>query len=603
MRAGLAASDGHSSLRHSTPSVFCAGAGALATEIAAARLLAPYYGSSTVVWANVIGLVLAFLSLGYWLGGRVADRHPSYRVLGRIVLAAGVLIAIVPFAAGPFLDVSVEGLDRVSAGAAIGSFFAVLLLFAPAVTMLGMVAPFAVRLAIDDVRDAGSVAGRLYALSTIGSLLGTFLSALVLIPAIGTRRTLIVAAVVVALPGAVLLGRRWVVVAAALGALLAVPPGEVRAEPGLIFEQESRYQFIHVTEKNGVRRLYLNEGIAVHSIWRRDAVLTGGEWDAHLAVAPLLGRPLRRVAILGNAGGTTARALGVFYPQSRVDGVELDPAVSEVGRRYFGLDDNPRLRVITADARPFLRGTDERYDLILVDAYRPPYVPFYLATREFFQLARSRLAPGGRCRDQPRDGARRPPLRGRGLGNARLRVPTRALLAGPPLQPVRDRGRPGDPAAGARRTADPGPGAATVPDRPPRAADARRRARSRSVDRRSSAGRVAYGPDDPRVRREGRPLGGRPAADRAVNLLRGEGPMLRIGHRGAAALAPPNTIQAVEAAVAQGVDLVELDVFGRPDRTLVLGHSRRELGEEPVTLEDVFAFLAETAPRSACSPT
>ena len=375
--------------------VFCAGAGALATEIAAARLLAPYYGSSTVVWANVIGLVLACLSLGYWLGGRVADRHPSPRVLGRIVLGAGVLIALVPFAAGPFLDVSVEGLDRISAGAAVGSFFAVLLLFAPPVTLLGMVAPFSLRLAIDDVRDAGSVAGRLYALSTIGSLLGTFLAALVLIPAIGTRRTLIVAAVVVALSGAVLLGRRWVVVAAALGALLAVPPGEVRAQAGLIFEQESRYQFIHVTERDGVRRLYLNEGIAVHSIWRRNAVLTGGEWDAYLAAAPLLGRPLRNVAILGNAGGTTARAMGVFYPRAQIEGVEIDPAVSEVGRRYFGLDDNPRLRVITADARPFLRRTEERYDLILVDAYRPPYVPFYLATQEFFRLARSRLLPGG----------------------------------------------------------------------------------------------------------------------------------------------------------------------------------------------------------------
>ena len=375
--------------------VFCAGAGALATEIGAARLLAPYYGSSTIVWANVIGLVLASLSVGYWLGGKVADRNPSPRVLGKIVLAAGVLIAIVPFAAGPLLDVSVEGLDEISAGAAIGSFFAVLLLFAPSVTLLGMVAPFSVRLAIVDVRDAGTVAGRLYALSTVGSLLGTFLSALVLIPAIGTRRTLLAAAVLVALSGATLLGRKWVVVAAALAALLALPPGAVRAQPGLIHEEESRYQFIHVTEEDGVRRLYLNEGIAVHSVWRRDHVLTGGEWDGHLAVAPLLGRPLRSVAILGNAGGTTARAMGVFYPQARIDGVEIDPAVSEVGRRFFGLGDNPRLRVITADARPFLRRTKERYDLILVDAYRPPYVPFYLTTQEFFRLARSRLAPGG----------------------------------------------------------------------------------------------------------------------------------------------------------------------------------------------------------------
>jgi spermidine synthase len=375
--------------------VFCAGAGALATEICAARLLAPYYGSSTVVWANVIGLVLASLSVGYWLGGRMADRSPSPRVLGRIVVAAGVLMAIVPFVARPLLDVSVKGLDEISAGAAIGSFFAVLLLFAPPVTLLGMVAPFSVRLAIEDVRDAGTVAGRLYALSTVGSLLGTFLSALVLIPAIGTRRTLLAAAVLVALSGATLLGRRWVVVAAALAALIALPPGAVRAQPGLIYEQESRYQFIHVTEKDGVRRLYLNEGIAVHSIWRRDSVLTGGEWDAQLVVAPLLGRSLRRVAILGNAGGTTARAMGVFYPQARIDGVEIDPAVTDVGRRFFGLGDNPRLRVITADARPFLRRTKAKYDLILVDAYRPPYVPFYLTTKEFFRLARSRLEPGG----------------------------------------------------------------------------------------------------------------------------------------------------------------------------------------------------------------
>src|SRR5207247_6142343 len=125
-------------------------------------------------------------------------------------------------------------------GSAFCSFFAILALFAPPVTLLGMVAPFAMQLAIDDVREAGSVAGRLYALSTVGSLLGTFLSALVAIPAIGTRRTLLGAAVLVALSGAVLLGRRWLLLAAGVGALLAVPAGAVRAEPGLIYEKESR---------------------------------------------------------------------------------------------------------------------------------------------------------------------------------------------------------------------------------------------------------------------------------------------------------------------------------------------------------------------------
>ncbi|HEX4929735.1 MAG TPA: fused MFS/spermidine synthase [Gaiellaceae bacterium] len=376
--------------------VFGAGTGSLATEIAASRLLAPYFGSSTIVWANLIGIVLAGLALGYWLGGRIADRRPEPRLLGLIVLAAAVWVAITPFVARPFLDAAVGNLDDASAGAVIGSFFAVLLLFAPAVVLLGMVSPFAIRLAISDVETAGAVAGRFYALSTAGSLLGTFVPALIAIPLAGTQRTLLGTAVLLALSASFLLGRKVLVLAAVLAALVAVPPGAVKAEPGLLHEEDSLYQFIQVVERpDGRRILRLNEGVAVHSVWRSETVLTGGVWDAFLALPPLLDRPLRSVAILGNAAGTTARALGTFYPEARVDGVELDPAVSRVGRKYFGLEDNPRLTVHDADARPFLRRTDERYDLIVVDAYHQPYVPFYLATREFFRLARERLEPGG----------------------------------------------------------------------------------------------------------------------------------------------------------------------------------------------------------------
>jgi predicted membrane-bound spermidine synthase len=378
-----------------TALVFSAGAGSLATEIGAARLLAPYFGNSTIVWANVIGLVLASLALGYWLGGRLADRRPNPRLLGGLVVGAGLVVAAIPFVAKPFLDRAVEGIDELSVGAAVGSFFGVLLLFAPPVVLLGMVAPFAIRLAVSDVASAGSVAGRLYAVSTVGSLVGTFASALVTIPLIGTQRTLIGSACLIVLSGALLLGSRWLLVAAGVAALVAIPPGAVKAKAGLIYEDESRYQFIQVVERDDARRLYLDEGLAVHSIWRPHTVLTGGVWDMFLTVPPLLGRPVESVAILGNAGGTTARAFGVFYPQARIDGVEIDPAVTRVGRRYLGLDDNSRLDVHTADARPFLRSSDERYDLIFVDAYRPPYVPFYLATREFFRLARERLQPDG----------------------------------------------------------------------------------------------------------------------------------------------------------------------------------------------------------------
>ena len=128
--------------------------------------------------------------------------------------------------------------------------------------------------------------------------------------------------------------------------------------------------------------------IAVHSVWYPDSVLTGGEWDMFLLVPPLLDRPVERMLVIGNAGGTIARAYGRLYPEVAIDGVEIDPKVSEAGRRYLGLGDNAKLHVITDDGRPFLQGTSSRYDVIVVDAYRQPYIPFYLATEEFFRTSR-----------------------------------------------------------------------------------------------------------------------------------------------------------------------------------------------------------------------
>ena len=375
--------------------VFFAGIGSMATEICASRLLAPYYGSSTIIWANVIGLILIALSLGYYLGGKLADRWPKPRLLGFITLAGAVLIAIVPFVARPFLNMTVQGIEQVSAGAVIGSFFASLALFVPPVVLLGMVTPFAIRIGIRGVDKAGSMAGRVFALSTGGSLLGTFLPALVTIPLIGTQRTLLGAAVIIAAAAVLLLGIRWLLVAVILAALIAIPPGVVKDKAGLLYEGESQYQFIQVVERDGRNLLYLNEGVAIHSMYRPETVLTGLEWDIYLPVPPLLGRPVENIAILGNAGGTIARALGVFYPGARIDGVEIDPAVNEVGREFFGLGDNPLLTVHAADARPFLLASEQRYDLIFVDAYEQPYIPFYLATRDFFRLCRERLKPDG----------------------------------------------------------------------------------------------------------------------------------------------------------------------------------------------------------------
>jgi spermidine synthase len=376
---------------------FVVGSASLGAEIAAARLLAPWFGASTIVWANTIATVLVALSIGYWVGGRLADRDPTLEGLSRIVLGAGALLALVPFVAGPFLRISVQALDRVEAGAFVGSLFGVLVLVAVPVLLLGAVAPYAVRLSVRTVDEAGRVAGRLYAISTLGSLAGTFLSALVLIPLVGTRRTFLAFALALVLAAVPAMRRRFVLAPVGVALLLAIPVGTVKAtgDGRVIWERETEYQYARVTERpNGERRLELNEGEAVHSVYDPGEWLTHDYWDEMLAL-PFAGpgRP-RSVAILGNAAGTTARAYGHYFPAARVDGVELDPALTDVGRRLFDLH-GPNLHLHTADARPFLRRATRRWDVIVVDAYRQPYIPFYLATKEFFGEVRDHLTPGG----------------------------------------------------------------------------------------------------------------------------------------------------------------------------------------------------------------
>ena len=379
---------------------FVVGASSLGAEISAARLLAPYFGASTIIWANTIATVLVALSAGYAIGGRLADRRGDLRGLCAIVTTAGVLLAAVPFVAGPFLDFSVKAVGALSVGGVVGSLAAVLILIAVPVLLLGTVAPYVNRLALGSVADTGTVTGRLYAISTAGSLVGTFASALLLIPVLGTHRTFLVFAIAltaVAVPG--LQARRFLLVPAVVCGLLAIPPVAIGADvrgARVIFETETPYQYVRVLEfGDGVRWLELNEGVAIHSIYVPWSYLVGGYWDDFL-VLPLAGERgiPRRIAILGNAAGTVARAYGHYYPQTRVDAVELDGELTTIGRRYFHLS-GPRLHLYTADARPWLAASTARYDAIFVDAYRQPYIPFYLLTREFFASVRTRLHAGG----------------------------------------------------------------------------------------------------------------------------------------------------------------------------------------------------------------
>ncbi|MEW6019630.1 MAG: fused MFS/spermidine synthase, partial [Pseudomonadota bacterium] len=180
-----------------------------------------------------------------------------------------------------------------------------------------------------------------------------------------------------------------------IAAAIAIPQGVIKPDPEAIFETESPYHYIQVVEKNGTRYLKLNEGWAVHSAYNPDRELTDSYWDYFL-VGPWFGAggTPERVLNIGSAAGTMAGQFARYYPDTAIDGVELDPDVVEAGRDFFAMD-YPNLTVHVADGRPFLETSRESWDFIAIDAYRQPYIPFYLTTQEFFQAASNHLNEGG----------------------------------------------------------------------------------------------------------------------------------------------------------------------------------------------------------------
>jgi spermidine synthase len=387
--------------------VFAAGLTTLGVELAAARLLDPFFGNSIVIWANLIGLVLIYLSAGYWLGGRWADQDPRPTTLYQITAWAGFGIGVVPFVAAPILRWSAQGLAGLDAGVLVGSFLSVLILFSAPITLLGCVSPFAIRLAMREVQRSGNVAGNVYALSTLGSILGTFLSVLVLIPTIGTRLTFLSLAgllLAVSLVGLARFARRralaYLWMPAVIGLLAAFwGAGPIRAEAGSVYETESMYNYIRVSEQDGTRWLHLNDGIGVHSVYNPDEILTYGIWDYFL-IAPYFNPspyPADRVGsllLIGLAAGTVSSQYTAVYGDIPIEGVEIDPKVIAVGRQWFGMTQT-NLKAVAADGRYYLATSDRRFDVIAVDAYRPPYIPFHLTTLEFFQEVRDHLTPTG----------------------------------------------------------------------------------------------------------------------------------------------------------------------------------------------------------------
>jgi spermidine synthase/uncharacterized membrane protein len=388
--------------------VFVAGMTSLGIEMAASRLLGNVFGTSNLVWASIIGLILIYLAAGYFIGGRWADRRPNPQTFYQILVWSGVTTSIIPWVSRPVLRLAANAFDELQFGVLGGSLLAVVILLCVPMILLGTASPFAIRLAIEDKQAVGRVSGQIYALSTLGSFMGTFLPVLFLIPAIGTYRTFLVFSLGLIVMGLIGLGfsSGWRKVLIYLWAPLLVLgiwifglQGTDKNSKGMIYEGESAYNYIQVVEIDGYRHLRLNEGQGTHSVYKKGVENYHGPWEQVLVApffypSPVDPASIKSLAIVGLAAGTTARQATLVFGPIDIDGIEIDPAIVDIGQKYFEMN-MPNLNVIVQDGRWGLEHSQKRYNIISVDAYRPPYIPWHLTTREFFMVVRQHLTEDG----------------------------------------------------------------------------------------------------------------------------------------------------------------------------------------------------------------
>jgi len=368
----------------------------MALEILSSRLLAPHYGNSVYVWGSIISVFLAALSVGYLLGGRLADRQPEMASLGRMVALAAACEALL-LLFGPRLAAA---LAAFTGGNPSGTLLAATVLFGPASLLLATVSPWAVRLAARDLGHLGNTAGRLFALSTLGSLAGTLACTFLLIPFLELRQILALLTALTALTACVAFAGSFRAEAPAAGlavlALIVSVPGASltgRGRPDLIYERVTPYQTLQVFERDGVRTLK-SDRVPQAAI----RVSNGESTLPYNQAAPallLINPHPRRVLIIGLGGGTVGRYLQSRMRDLEIHYVDIDPAVPQLAQRFFFFRPGPKIKVTVEDGRQFLHASGETWDLIYIDAYIGQSVPFHLTTVQFLDEVKRHLAPGG----------------------------------------------------------------------------------------------------------------------------------------------------------------------------------------------------------------
>ncbi|HXL65240.1 MAG TPA: fused MFS/spermidine synthase [Xanthobacteraceae bacterium] len=396
---------------------FITGAIVMSFEMLGSRYLGPFFGSGIFTWASLISTVLAALCVGYFLGGAIADRHPSVIVLAGIVAVGSIYLVVLPTFAQPVLQFFVWSIDDIKLGSLLS---ALAIMFFP-VALLGTYSPFAIRLLLPSRANSGLVSGTVYGVSTAGSILGTLGTTFYLIPLIGSRAItftlgisgLVASALLLAgsrAGGRARLGGLVVLVATSLLSMPASPlsaeelfDAQIRADllkhkDGLIAHVETAYNDIFVGKVQTLLKMSFQ--------WKgwyfyESAVNLADGDDLPMLYARVVGlaaiypQDVKRVLVLGLGGGAVPLYLAHFLPDATVDSVEVDPGVIEAAKKYFGLRETERFHLIEGDGRLYLNRHSEKYDIIVLDAFSGSYIPFHMMTKEFYQLVREHLAPHG----------------------------------------------------------------------------------------------------------------------------------------------------------------------------------------------------------------
>jgi predicted membrane-bound spermidine synthase len=365
------------------------GAIIMSLELSAFRLYAPYFGNSIYVWGSMISVVLAALASGYALGGWLADQSKSGTVLYFIILGSGFYQLGIIFVVRAILRWLWQS------GEFFGTAIASLIIFVPTMTALAVTGPFVIRL-LARAGHVGATAGKVYALSTAGSIAGVLTTSFFLVPRYGTRMTLqVFCATTLILGSWGLLSRKAVATVGLLAAMGAFLIPKQSPGPMVLWYTESAYNLVAVLHQGDLRWLVLNNPTYSQTT-RKEGTTWSGFYTDEFALCAALITPRRMLALGMGGGGGISSTLAVA-PETEIDAVEIDPIVVETAVRFFGLPvDRKNLSIHVADARPWLASHSQKYDLVEVDLYQGgPYIPFYLATEEFFNLVHSRIADDG----------------------------------------------------------------------------------------------------------------------------------------------------------------------------------------------------------------